>query len=229
MTVAVVTGGARGIGAAIVEALRADGTRCVVADVQRPDVPLDGVDYVECDLATAAGVEVLLDELGVAQVDQLVHCAAVLHYAPFLETSRTEWERVLQVDLHAAIAVTQAVVPLMTDGGRIVFFASGTVFKGPQNMFAYVAAKAGVIGFARCLATELGDRGINVHVVSPGLTATPMVESMAHTEEANIATRAIKRRAYPDDIVGPVRFLLSDDARFVTGQTLCVDGGSVLH
>jgi NAD(P)-dependent dehydrogenase (short-subunit alcohol dehydrogenase family) len=117
----------------------------------------------------------------------------------------------------------------MPRGARIVLFASGTVFKGPRNLFAYVASKAGVIGFARCLAEELGEDGITVNVVSPGITATPMIADMAHTEEANIAGRAIKRRAVPDDLVGPVRFLLSEGAAFVTGQTLCVDGGSVKH
>lgn len=118
----------------------------------------------------------------------------------------------------------------MGRGGRIVLFASGTVFKGPRNVFAYAASKAGGIGFARCLASELGDEGITVNdVVAPGITATPMGERMAETEEANLATRAIRRRAVPEDVVGSARFLLSNGAAFVTGQTLCVDGGSVEH
>lgn len=232
MSTVLITGGCSGIGAAITESLRTDGIRCVVVDVQDVRDPLDGVTYVLADISCAEGVQSLVDNLaatGISRIDALVHCAGVVHSSSFRETGRTEWERVLRVNLHGTIAISQAVVPLMPRGSRIVLFASGTVFKGPRNLFAYVASKAGVIGFARCLATELGDDEITVNVISPGLTATPMAEVLADTEAANIAGRAIRRRATPDDIVGPVRFLLSEEARFVTGQTLCVDGGSVKH
>lgn len=230
MPATVVTGGAAGIGAAVASALSRDGKRCVVIDIERPERPLPDVDYVRADLATQVGVETVLSELagrGVDRVEALVHCAAIAHYGPLRQTDRAIWEHVLQVNLHGTIALTQALVPLMASGGRIVLFASGTVFKGPKNLAVYVASKAGVIGFARCLAEELGEDDITVNVISPGITATRMIEPMAHTEEANIASRALKRRAYPEDIVGPVKFLLSPDAAFVTGQTLCVDGGSV--
>ncbi|WP_158228222.1 SDR family NAD(P)-dependent oxidoreductase [Pseudonocardia sp. MH-G8] len=229
---AVITGGASGIGAAVVESLAADGVRCVVVDLAEPAAPVAGVEYLSADVSTEEGNQALLDGLagrGIARVEHLVHCAAVLHYSSFRETERAAWQRVLRVNLEGTIAITQTLVPLMGSGGRIVLFASGTVFKGPPNVFAYAASKAGVIGFARCLASELGDDGITVNVVAPGITATPMSELMSETEEANIAGRAIRRRAVPQDIVGSVRFLLSDAAAFVTGQTLCVDGGSVKH
>lgn len=229
---AVVTGGASGIGAAVVAALLADDVRCVVMDLAAPPEPVTGAEYVRADVSTesgAAAVLAALAALGIARVDHLVHCAGVLHYASFRDTDRAAWQRVLRVNLEGTIAITQTLEPLMGWGGRIVLFASGTVFKGPRNVFAYAASKAGVIGFARCLASELGDEGITVNVVAPGITATPMGERMAETEEANIATRAIRRRAVPEDVVGSVRFLLSDGAAFVTGQTLCVDGGSVKH
>lgn len=229
---AVVTGGASGIGAAVVASLAADGARCVVVDLAEPAEPVDGVVYVHADVSTEAGTQAVLDglaERGITQVDHLVHCAAILHYSSFGKTDRATWQRVLRVNLEGSISITQALVPLMGSGGRIVLFASGTVFKGPRNVFAYVASKAGVIGFARCLAAELGDDGITVNVVAPGITATPMSEVMAETEEVNIASRAIRRRAVPADVVGSVRFLLSEGAAFVTGQTLCVDGGSVKH
>jgi NAD(P)-dependent dehydrogenase (short-subunit alcohol dehydrogenase family) len=193
---------------------------------------LPGVHYIRADIATEAGIEILREGLlsgGFSTVDHLVHCAAVLQYSPFRDTPRSDWERVIRTNLEGTIGVAQLIVPLMARGGRIVLFASGTVFKGPKNLFAYVASKAGVIGFARCLAEELGDDGITVNVVSPGITATSMIKDIAHTEQANIASRAIRRRAYPSDLVGPVLFLLSDDAGFITGQTLCVDGGSVKH
>lgn len=229
---AVVTGGASGIGAAVAASLAADGVRCVVVDLAEPAERVAGVTYLHADVSTEAGAQAVLDGLAehrIARVDHLVHCAAVLQYSSFRETGRRAWERVLRVNLEGTIAITQTLVPLMGTGGRIVLFASGTVFKGPRNVFAYAASKAGVIGFARCLAAELGDDGITVNVVAPGITATPMSEVMADTEEANIASRAIRRRAVPADVVGSVRFLLSDGAAFVTGQTLCVDGGSVKH
>ncbi|WP_326645795.1 SDR family oxidoreductase [Streptosporangium sp. NBC_01755] len=232
MTVTVVTGGASGIGAAITRSLCADGLPVVVVDLRVPEERVDGAQYVVADLSTADGITAMCDGLaagGVTQVDHLVHCAAATHWSSFRDTGREVWERVLRTNLEGTIALTQAIVPMMVRGGRIVLFASGTVFKGPRNLFAYVASKAGVIGFARCLADELGDDEITVNVISPGITATPMIASMAHTEEQNISTRSLKRRAYPEDIVGPVRFLLSPGAAFVTGQTLCVDGGSVKH
>jgi len=229
---ALITGGAGGIGAAIVDSLQGDGVACAVADLKTARAPIDGVHYMAVDIADEDGIAVMersLNDNGFGQIDYLVHCAAVLHHAPFRETSRADWQRVIRTNLEGSIAVTQAVVPLMSKGGRIVLFASGTVFKGPPNLFAYVAAKAGVIGLARCLAEELGEDDITVNVICPGITATSMIQDIAHTEQANIASRALRRRAWPEDIVGPVRFLLSDGAAFVTGQTLCVDGGSVKH
>ncbi|MBW0113760.1 SDR family NAD(P)-dependent oxidoreductase [Pseudonocardia abyssalis] len=229
MRTTLVTGGASGIGRAVVDALRADGHDVLVADLaERPEHERPEA-YVRVDLGTADGIDTLVAFLDGREVHDLVHCAAVGQWSSFRDTPRPVWERILRTNLDGTIGVAQAVVPLMPDGGRIVLFASGTVFKGPKNLFAYVASKAGVIGFARCLADELGDQQITVNVVSPGITATPMITDMAHTEEANIAGRAIKRRALPEDLVGPVRFLLSAGAAFVTGQTLCADGGSVKH
>ncbi|GAA4685600.1 SDR family NAD(P)-dependent oxidoreductase [Gordonia humi] len=227
MTTSVVTGGASGIGAAVAAALIAEGHRVIIVDIAAPPERHGAAQYIRADLGSPEGIDSIVAELGGHPVDNLVHCAARGQWSSFRQTERAEWEQILRTNLEGTIALAQAVVPLMPRGGRIVLFASGTVFKGSRNLFAYVASKAGVIGFARCLAEELGEDEITVNVISPGITATPMIARMAHTEEANIATRALKRRAHPDDIVGPVLFLLSDQAAFVTGQTLCVDGGSV--
>lgn len=227
MRTSIVTGGASGIGKAITEALREDGHRVIVIDFAEP--PVDAEDYIQADLSTEEGIATIESYLASTEINDLVHCAAIGQWSPFRETPRDAWERIIRINLIGTIALAQAIVPRMKRGGRIVMFASGTVFKGPRNVFAYVASKSGLIGFARCLADELGDDGITVNVVAPGFTATPMIADMAHTEEANIASRAIKRRGEAQDQVGPVRFLLSEAAGFITGQTICVDGGSVKH
>lgn len=227
MTTTIITGGASGIGRAILDDVRKDGHRTIVVDLAPPSEPELSDLHIQADLGTEEGIDRVVRALDGETVDNLVHCAAMGQWSSFRSTPRETWERILRTNLEGTIAITQAVVPLMPQGGRIVLFASGTVFKGPKNLFAYVASKAGVIGFARCLADELGDDNITVNVISPGITATPMITDMAHTEEANIASRSLKRRAYPADIVGPVRFLLGAEAAFITGQTISVDGGSV--
>lgn len=222
------TGAASGIGHAVADALRDDGHHVIGVDLADRPGDLD-VEYVQADISTEDGVQAVTAAVGADGVRDLVHCAAIGQWSSFRDTPREQWERILRTNLEGTIGLTQALLPRLEPGGRIVLFASSTVFKGPRNLFAYVASKAGVIGFARCLADELGEDRITVNVISPGITATPMIKDMAYTEKANIASRSIKRRAVPDDLVGPVRFLLSDAAAFVTGQTLCVDGGSVKH
>lgn len=227
MTVTVVTGAAGGIGSAVAGHLAELGHRIIGVDVVATDS--DG-DRIAADLSCKDGISDLrtgLARLGVTAIDHLIHCAAVGQWSSLEETTREDWERIIRINLFGAIGITQEIAPNIEAGGSVILFGSGTVFKGPANMSAYVASKAGVIGFARSMAAELGDRGITVNVVCPGYTETAMVEQIAHTREANIATRAIKRDAVPADIVGTVEFLVSPQSRFLTGQAITVDGGSV--
>ncbi|MEH0060051.1 SDR family NAD(P)-dependent oxidoreductase [Auritidibacter ignavus] len=222
----IVTGGASGIGYAVAKALIADGHKVIVVDQVPPPTNLD-TEYFQADIGIPSDIGNFAATIRGREIHDLVHCAAVGQWSLFTETSPEDWSRILRVNLEGTAGIVREVLPSMQHGGRIVLFASGTVFKGVAGMTAYTASKAGVIGFARSLSHEVGEKEITVNVVSPGITRTPMIEEIKHTEAANIATRAIKRSAVPEDLIGPVRFLLSDAASFITGQTMAVDGGSV--
>lgn len=226
--VLVISGGSSGIGEGLVQDLRKD---FEVYSVSRslPKNPLDGVNYVAGDVAgdAAANVRKALEQAGHSSIHSLIHCAGVGLFGPFLETEKAEWERTLMLNLHGTLNFVQGLADMVQDSGRVLLYSSGTVFKAPGGTAAYAASKAGIIGFARSFAMEMGARNITVNVIAPGLVMTPLAADLAKGEEANIATRAIKRPSVVEDYVGPTRFFLSEGAGFVSGQTLVVDGGSI--
>jgi 3-oxoacyl-[acyl-carrier protein] reductase len=152
---------------------------------------------------------------------------------PFEEISVEEWDRVMAVNLRGTFLCARAVIPHMKQvkHGKIVNISSGTVFSGTPRFAHYVTSKAGVIGFTRVLAKELGEWNINVNAVAPGLTLSmdEPDDAMIQAHEARAGGRAIKRIQKPDDLVGTVAFLCSPDSDFMTGQTLVVDGGSAFN
>jgi NAD(P)-dependent dehydrogenase (short-subunit alcohol dehydrogenase family) len=169
---------------------------------------------------------------GSGRADVVINCAGFFPITPFEAIGASDWRRVIDINLTGSFLVVQALLPLMKGRGwgRIVNFGSGSVFDGTKGQTHYVAAKAGIVGFTRSLAREVGGYGITVNVITPGLTVTKAVRDSFPAEllAAQRNARALARDEEPEDLVGPVFFLASDDAGFITGQTLNVDGGKFM-
>ena len=238
---AIVTGAAQGIGAAIAAQLAAAGATVAVADLNAEGAAtvagkLGGPSFaVTVDVGDPDSVAALhADVTGrTGQVDILVNNAAIVPFTAWDDVDFAEWRRIMRVNLDGVYLMCRASSDEMRKRGygRIVNIASNTFFAGTPNMAAYVAAKGGVIGFTRALATELGGYGITVNAVSPGLTASEGVLASPHAQAFDFVgtLQALKRRAVPDDIAPAVVFLASEEAAWVTGSTINVDGGHVRH
>ena len=227
--VALVTGGANGIGAAIVQRLRADGLSVTSLDLTPAERA--GVLDLECDVAETASIASAVArvraELGPISV--VVHAAAFQHQAPFDTVDPADWSRSFRVNVDGAFHLVRAALPDLraADAGRIIMITSSSYFAPPPGMSHYIATKGALTGLVRGLSAELGTDGITVNAVAPGLTATEnALHSIPEQHFALVQSRqAIKRAGQADDIAGAVAYLASPDAGFVTGQTLLVDGG----
>jgi len=223
--VAVVTGGAGAIGGAIAARLAIDHT-VVVLD-RTGDVPVDLGDPDDVRRAARA----VLDRYG--RCDVLVHSAAMVAFGPFEEFELDVWRQVQAVNVESALLLTQAFAPGMRERGfgRVIFIVSNTFWRPPgAHMLAYVASKGALIGMARTLAVGLGDDGIAVTAVAPGLTRTPATDVVPTQEfEDAVTHQALSRPLTPQDTAAVVAMLAGDDAAALTGQTLTVDGGLVLR
>ena len=240
--VAVVSGAARGIGQAYAVRLAQDGVKIAIADVREADETSQlirdaggEVFYRHCDISHPDEVNTFRDAVlaHYGQVDILVNDAGIYPFKSFEEMTFDEWRTMLAVDLDAVFLMCKAFVPGMKQQkwGRIVNQTSTTFGMVVPNATHYVAAKMGVVGFTRALATELGDFGITVNAIAPGATHTPgMLEAWgpdAPVFKMAKAGQAIHKEEEPGDLVGAVSFLTSDDCAFITGQTLVVDGGMI--
>lgn len=232
--IAVVTGGARGIGRATVERFRAEGAEVVVWDLDAgaEENPVEGVERV--DVADAAAVTAAAAALAerLPGIDILINNAGInLARSPSVaDVTAEEWRRVLDVNLSGALHCTQALLPLLRrrGGGRIVNFSSILAVAGFPGQTAYAAAKAGLLGLTRVWARELGPAGITVNAVVPGYIDTAMNSAAAvEFRKAIVARTALRRLGTADDVARVCLFLASDDAAFVTGAAIPVDGGLV--
>ena len=237
--VAIVTGGARGIGRQYCRGLAAEGARVVVADILDEQAQATakevGGTAVKVDISHEASVQAMVARsLELAdRVDILINNAAIVDVfprKPFDTISVEEWDRVMAVNVRGTWLCCKALAPVFRrqGSGAIVNISSGTVLSGSPGIMHYVASKAAVIGITRCLARELGDYGVRVNAVTPGLTSSEVVVEAVGPEEIQqrAASRILKREEQPEDLVGAVLFLCSDDSAFVTGQIINVDGGA---
>jgi NAD(P)-dependent dehydrogenase (short-subunit alcohol dehydrogenase family) len=243
--VVIVTGGAKGIGRAYCLGMAAEGARVVVADVADPKSTVQEVEArgaqalgVACDVSREDDTVRLATETlaRFGRVDILVNNAALygpLKRRPFMEIPVEEWDRVMAINLRGLFLCSRAVFPAMKaqGAGAIINIASGTFFKGVPHYIHYTTSKGGVVGFTRSLARELGEFGIRVNAIAPGFTLSGENEKNMPDagKAANVGMRMLKRAEVPEDLVGTAIFLASDDSRFITGQTIVVDGGGSVH
>jgi NAD(P)-dependent dehydrogenase (short-subunit alcohol dehydrogenase family) len=239
---AVVTGAAAGIGQAYAQRLAEDGAKVVVGDIADGAETVAMIEAagseglaVECDVSSAEDMAALAlaaaDRFGA--VDILVHNAGIYPICPFDQMTFEDWRKVLSVNLDSMFHACHEFLPGMRERGwgRILCIASTTFHDGTPGMSHYVASKGGLIGFLRSLAAEIGEDGVTINALAPSLVRSKGTIEGPHEElglfDFVAQGQAIKRTQEPSDLVGAASFLTSDDAAFITGQTLVVDGGWV--
>jgi 3-oxoacyl-[acyl-carrier protein] reductase len=247
--VAIVTGGGHGIGKAYAVRLAEEGAKVVIAELD--EAAAKAVEYALCqrgfealglrtDVADEASVAAMAAQTVKAfgRIDILVNNAAVfatvpMSRVPFDKLTPAEWDKLMTVNLKGMWLACRAVAPQMRAQhyGKIINISSSTALKGSSSRIHYVTSKAGVIGFTKTLAMELGNDNICVNCLAPGNTLSQENpdESVIKSRTGATAERALKRIQKPEDLTGAILFFASSDSDFVTGQTLVVDGGSYLH
>jgi pyridoxal 4-dehydrogenase len=238
--VAIVTGGARGLGRAIARKLAVEGAAVAVADLNgegaRETVAGLSVGLaLEVDVSVEDDVERMVRETlaRFGKVDVLVNNAAIVPWAAFDELDLAEWRRIMAVNLDGVFLACRAVLePMRAAGyGRIVNITSTVFLTGVPFVAHYVAAKGGVFALTRSLASEVGEHGITVNSVAPGLTRTEGTLETPHAElyDHVVSLQAIPRLGMPEDVAPAVAFLASEEAGWITGQMIVADGGLARH
>ena len=243
----IVTGGSKGIGKVYAQEFARAGARVVAADIDEPAAK-SVADALKAEGFQALGLRVDIAREDSTQamaraalecfggIDVLINNASLMSVLPrrsWLEIPVEEWDRVMAVNLRGMFLSCRAVFPAMKEQkrGKIVNISSSRFFEGTPNRLHYTTSKAGVIGFTRALAREVGEFGITVNAVAPGITLseTQVASSSGNYLGAHLAGRTIERPQYPEDLVGAVMFLSSAASDFMSGQTMLVDGGKSMH
>jgi len=243
-TTAVVTGGAQGLGLAIAEALAARGTQVAIFDLATDQIAAEVARLREAG-GTVNGYTVDISDRGLVQaaVEQvradlgpvliLINNAGIEQFGKFSEITDEQWDRIMAINLRGPFICTQVVLPdmLAANWGRIVNLSSSSAQGGQSHMAAYVSSKAGVIGFTKSLALELGPKGITVNTIPPGMVVTPMLERaiaegrFSASLEHFAKITPVRRAGRPEDIANAAIFLCQDESSYVTGQIIGVNGG----
>ncbi|MGB7413133.1 MAG: SDR family NAD(P)-dependent oxidoreductase [Thermosynechococcaceae cyanobacterium] len=236
--VAVVTGASSGMGQEFARRLANEGADLVLAS-RHPATETEQmvkeagreVMTQSCDVTSQEDIQALAEatQSQFGRCDILINNAGIYPFQPFAEMSFEDWHKVFSVNLDALFFTCKAFLPMMEQQGwgRVINVSSTVCWSVAPNITHYTAAKMGVIGFTRALATEVADAGITVNAVAPGLVRTGTTESGEQSEMFDMVKQmqAIHRTAEPEDVANVVSFLASEDSRFMTGQTLSVDGG----
>ena len=240
---AIVTGGAQGLGRAFALKLSSEGADVVIADV------LDG-NPVKKEIEAMGGKAVSLltdvtDEKSIkgmaaqsverfGRIDILINNAAIyagLKRGSFMDIDLDEWDRVMNVNIKGAFLAVRGVFPFMKERGygKIVNLASEVFFTGSHGLAHYVASKGGIIGMTRALAAELGPHNICINCIAPGFTDTEASRGIADVNQYDTSKTPLQRLSEPDDLTGTAVFLASSESDFITGQVILVDGGRFMH
>ena len=244
--VAIVTGGASGLGKTFCLALAQEGAKLVVADTKDKEAQQTAGEIkakggqaisIKTDVTseedTLAMAQETLKQFG--RIDILVNNAAMVYgitRKPFTEIPPDEWDKLMAVNLKGAFLSSRAVFPQMKKQGKgkIINITSETAFTGSNNLLHYVTSKGGIISFTRALAGEIGQHGIHVNAIGPGFTDSEASRSLINNiTKYDVSLTPLGRLEVPEDLAGALIFLASDDSDFITGQTLVVDGGRYMH
>ncbi len=248
--VVIITGGARGIGAAFAVGLAREGAKIVIGDVSDGSATVKDVEkagsqalFVRCDVSKEedclALAKAAADRFG--KINVLINNAGVFANVvlkPFIELSSEEFKRVVEINTSGVFHCTKAVFPYMKEkGGSIINISSASIIEGVPGMPHYVASKGGVMALTRCLARELGDFNIRINTIAPGFTHSEGGDQFDRgkklplplLDEIQLQGRCLKRPAVPEDLVGTALYLATDDSGFVTGQMIVHDGGLSFH
>jgi NAD(P)-dependent dehydrogenase (short-subunit alcohol dehydrogenase family) len=241
--VAIVTGAARGLGRTFSMALAREGATIMAIDIADLENTLKEIE-ASGGIAQGLHADVSIEEdtLKLAEqtfrsfgrIDILVNNAAIVYgllRKPFYEIDPNEWDKVMKVNVKGSWLCGKAVFPYMRQQGKgkIINLSSETFFTGSHGFVHYVASKGGVVGLTRALSVELGPFKINVNAIAPGFTDTESSRSIDDVTKYDVTRTPFGRLQQPEDLIGALIFLASDESDFVTGQTLLVDGGRVMH